>query len=266
VNHEVRHAAKIFTRGEREAIFDYWTHERLANARPATLPGLDRRAKSNHCEAPAFGEAYPVDVNVLPYNAGGKLFFTDEKGEDHYGTAQFCGSGQMVLTAAHLVRDPFSGNYHTNILFIRAYDRGFGEGYTFERIKTHDKWIGENRGFDYAFGYTDHPAAYWVVLRAGGPYLDMVMIGYPENYDKETMWGADGRLEDWDSVAGIITMKESPMKAGSSGGAWLWKDYDRDEILALGLTAGGDEAEPLIEGPLFTQDILSLFHEVDNAE
>ena len=57
--------------------------------------------------------AAPVeaDVTVSPYRYGGRLFFKQPDGLTYSGTAEFVGEHNILLTAAHCVRDNATGTW-----------------------------------------------------------------------------------------------------------------------------------------------------------
>ena len=62
------------------------------------------------------------DVNTVPLVFAGKMFFSKPDG-DFMCSAQFI-SKNVLLTAAHCVRDDKSGDFWKNITFFLQYDKG----------------------------------------------------------------------------------------------------------------------------------------------
>jgi hypothetical protein len=82
-----------------------------------------------------------------PFKTMGKLFFTDDKGEDSECSGTSIG-GRAVLTAGHCISNG-KGTYFTNVMFVPAYSKPvktgtiynapFGKWYA-EEIWTFDEW------------------------------------------------------------------------------------------------------------------------------
>ncbi|MCS0824678.1 serine protease [Cytobacillus firmus] len=277
---------------EFQHLLDYWTSERLANAQPVPLPRLTQhdleKFNYNDSQCPpiaqvitipssdqesntTLGTPFEVDVSMVPYKCAGAIFFTTEEGKDYYGTAQIVGHCRIVLTAAHNVRNPETGQYYKNFIFYPRYkwENQSHEIVGFETFKTHPEWIGHNRAFDYAFGRTlesepEYPIHF--TLAIGHQTWQLHGIGYPENYgDGKVMYGVDGQFGGRPN--GLLGMKGNPMKDGSSGGAWIRPknvtDRDKDTFLVVGIhiTSSINE-EDLAVSPLFDQKTIDLFNDV----
>ena len=125
-------------------IDEYWTPERREQASPEPLPEItqeelealiekSRKEEGQPTERVESLESYSpepeattgtpteADVGERPFWNGGIIFFTKPDGTDMYGSAEFCGQNNIVLTAAHCVRDHQSGEWYKNVWFARAY-------------------------------------------------------------------------------------------------------------------------------------------------
>jgi hypothetical protein len=208
----------------------YWTQDRLNAARPYPLPtrnGDGPPGMEPPAPAPKLAElglpATP-DVSAPPFRSAGKLYFKDVKGLDSWCTAQFAGTRQTVLTAAHCVRSWKSGRWHTKFLFVQGEGRGRGQAVQLASVTTWRSYLGMwkgNHAYDYAFFFAETPSdAGWMVLGMPDPHPFVTAIGYPRNLaGGEQMYNVSGRkLEPSQEV---ISMEPNPMGTGSSGGAWL---------------------------------------------
>ena len=82
------------------------------------------------------------DVNTMPLVFAGKMFFSKPDG-DFMCSAQFI-SKNVLLTAAHCVRDDKSGDFWKNITFFLQYDKGRASAkYTQNCVATFDSWVQE---------------------------------------------------------------------------------------------------------------------------
>jgi hypothetical protein len=212
------------------AVREYWTAERMANAKPADfVRGPDgavkpkKRAWTSH-EAPQ------------PYNPmHGKVFFS-EGGQNFVcsGTALTSGNQSTVWTAGHCVSNG-AGTFHTNWSFVPAYRNGsrpYGT-WTARNLWTTSGW--HNAG-DFS---VDLGAA--AVSTSGGSTLTSVTggRGITFNYARQQAyqsWGypaappfTGGLSWICDSEWATDDTSASPptigigcdMTGGSSGGGWI---------------------------------------------
>lgn len=80
---------------------EYWTEERMREAQP--MQPVVNQSIWHAPQENVSSEPVTADVTVMPYECGGKLFFSDKAMKKNYqASAQFCGENQQVLlTAAH---------------------------------------------------------------------------------------------------------------------------------------------------------------------
>ncbi|MDQ8705525.1 trypsin-like peptidase domain-containing protein [Streptomyces sp. LHD-70] len=249
-----------FTAAERRGTLAYWT------------PGRMREVGAN---AP-LGQDSAV---VRPWGGPemrtvGRLFFTDEKGEDSYCTATAVrGSNRStVMTAGHCVQLPASpGNHHTNMVFVPGYGAKSGE--------TSGEKSGENRlpygvfviravvmprsweqdaTTDVAAVVVDHRSGKALADTVGGQRLavgrkpggKVTVFGYPDSREErgERLMYCSG------TTSATPDGKQSvpcPMEGGSSGGPWLAGfDAKSGRGTLVSVNSFGDEAEggSVIEG------------------
>ncbi|MEC3664983.1 trypsin-like serine peptidase [Bacillus subtilis] len=286
---------EMYEISETKRILDYWTPERIANANPIQPPNISKKnlmnqknisnTEPNTIIPPSTfnnllisdGEPYEVNAGEAPYESGGKIFFTvgeGDKAQDKYGSAQFVGHCQMVLTAAHCVRDNETGNYYNNLCFIKGFklaeDKTVeGKKFVIEQAMTTDKYVGKfDIAYDYAFCRTKDSSPTWFGLQTGIPHEKLHAIGYPSNFGEgKVMQGVDGTKSTINN--GVVRMKNNPMRHGNSGGAWianLCKDgcQGSSQNLVVGLNSAHDD-ETAELGPFFAprgshENIFDLFY------
>ncbi|MFF2794966.1 trypsin-like serine peptidase [Lysinibacillus xylanilyticus] len=273
-----------------KALLAYWTPERIKNTQPVKSPNIRNGIKDTKHSSQYVNEIEEIvtlassepddggdrgvpdkveDVNAFPYCCAGKIVATHEDGKDYHGTAQFVGHCRMVLTAAHVVRNPTTGEYYKNIVFLAKYkedpDPSY-ETFSFEVIQTHDEWIGENRAYDYAFCRTkktepNYPK--WLALQIGIPTWQLMAIGYPgksgEDPDGSTMYKVNGVIGK--HGGGIVEMKYNPLEKGCSGGFWMKPSIPL--LPVVGINSYSPDNDDSIEiSPLFDQQTIDLFNKV----
>ncbi|MEK5376539.1 trypsin-like serine peptidase [Paenibacillus sp. FSL P2-0173] len=268
-----------------QQILDYWTPERLASAQPVEPLIISKNnladLKDLHSDGDIeqltihpqrgndfnSGTPYPVDITKRPYSCAGVIFFTNEKGENRMGTAEFVGDLRMIFTAAHCIRDHVSGNWFTNFLFMRAYDgtNRSGQRIPLSAYGTKQAWVvgpnqEKNWAFDYAFGYTsiDSQAGSLGMKFSSEIPAEFEAIGYPNNFgNSQVMYGVIGRKGRVGT--GVVEMLDNPMGPGCSGGAWLDGEY----IISLNSYSASD---PNTEyGPVLNANTRSLYDAVLNC-
>ena len=221
------------------AIEQYWTAERMANAKPADLlvteagNAVDKKQSATAALAPA--RQIPPPYTGEGTRTNGKVFFTD--GGASYvcsGTAVLSGNRSTVWTAGHCVHDGGSG-FHTNWAFVPAYadgQRPYGT-WTARRLATTSGWA-NNGDFSYDLG------AAAVNLQSGVALTDRIggrgvafnynrsqtynAHGYPAAppFNGQRLWVCTSGLRYNDNSANPPTMGiDCDMTGGSSGGGWL---------------------------------------------
>ena len=218
------------------AIQDYWTAERMANAKPADhlIGGTGAlQERSSAFLAPA--QQIPPPYTSQPTSTNGKVFFSD--GGTPYvcsGTAVLSGNRSTVWTAGHCVHDGASG-FHTNWTFVPAYadgQRPFGT-FAARRLLTTSGWA--TRGdFSYDLGAAAVSPVGGVNLtdRVGGRGVTFNYNrsqtyrahGYPAAppFNGQRLWVCQSPLRYNDNSANPPTMGiDCDMTGGSSGGGWI---------------------------------------------
>ncbi len=271
---------------ESQRILEYWTPERKATAKPFSplkITSENLNEPTNFISA-EIGKPFEADVKRLPFYKAGKFFFTKDN-KDIWGSAQFVGHCQIVLTAAHCVRDIKTGELYKNLLFSLGYiDGEKSKDYVFDNIGTPDEYVGRDPNdinkvdFDYAFcRTTERSESGQMVLQIGMPYPPFQRIwsiGYPEEKDYgegKRMYAVEGARGD--IRGGRVAMGFNPFyEGGSSGGAWIVNltnggTGSRFDNIVVGINSAASENRDhmAMYSPYFNQNTLSLFNEVLDA-
>ncbi|HHW4678363.1 MAG TPA: trypsin-like serine peptidase [Xylella sp.] len=289
---------------EMEADEKYWTDERMAAAQPLPMPvisseefsRIDAEARfksslgknekrivilpSSPVDEAVGDEFLPAiktqvgvpeeaDVNQRPFWNAGKLFFKDPDGKDSNCTAEFVGSNQILMTAAHCLNDG-KGNWNTNIVFSPRYrgkDRFKVSGTSCTVVPA--IWNGKNYQKDYGFVVANRLGPGWLGLKTGIPYSSWTAIGYPKNYgNAQYLQRVDGFKAPHDPmiIGAIVGMQNNPMQYGASGGAWIGDLNTGGQAggnYAIGLNSFIMNNRPYIMyGPYFDNDFISIYNQV----
>jgi hypothetical protein len=279
------------TAGERAA--DHWTPQTMSaavmvpkpNVDPSTIkipPGASRSAMKpgalpsmvTEAGKKAMLERKAGDVNTMPLVFAGKMFFSKPDG-DYMCSAQFI-SKNVLLTAAHCVRDDKSGDFWKNITFFLQYDKGKASAkYTQTCAATFNSWVQEGSEkylSDFAMILvSDDSKTGWFGTQWDweGTYKDATKIGYPVGIDKgEVIQVLPGPI----SVSeGIVELRHGDPNemGGSSGGAWIG-DYDTkgaaEHNHIISLESFGFDGKPGVDyGPYFDDRVKQLFDYVSNG-
>jgi len=217
---------------------------------------------------PTVGQPAKVSVSDLPYANAGKLIF-EVGGSEAACTAEFVGNYDILLTAAHCVRDGFSGQWFSAFRFYRGYHKGNGQFVTVRCMATWSDWWSSgspNYGVDYAFIKTnEHSAAGWFGLETGLSYSMWNALGYPEELSsgqvQYAVLGTAGTVS-----SSRIEMVGNPMGPGSSGGAWSG-DVTNSALSGnhvFSVNSSHDQSGQNMYGPLFDAAVANLYNYVEN--
>lgn len=237
----------------------FWTEEQMRLA-------IEVTTTDNDDSAPYFPQANieqfddlilkveEADVTKFPFNAAGKLYFTFPDG-NHMASAQFCGSKQTILTAAHCLIDK-DGNTATNVIFKRAYNNGKeAQAIAIKYLVINPKYKNGMKEEDYAFGVTDKesdvsPMDYILDSTFG----EAISIGYPTNYYNAKIMAKVTGLYGKPFVDSL-GMRGNPFQAGASGGAWINTETNKIVSLNSHIFHNGY----LMSGPILDSEFEQLF-------
>lgn len=228
-----------------ETIEDYWTAERMANARPVTLgepaAGGAQSSAGGSAGAPETEAAVSAaagfqtervsDTAQMPYAAVGKLFMTFGSGDDSWATA-WLAAPRVIVTAGHCLYDHRRGGmWADKIVFVLRYAGGSTGKLAATGCHVLAGWHGAGAdmySYDVAAATLRNPVAGVVPLRWVQDLRrqdePIESVGYPyqwvspvHDFDGEAMWRCRG------SHAGgepLVSMANN-MTEGCSGGPWV---------------------------------------------
>lgn len=238
-----------------DSVLDYWTDSRMENAKPADAG--DAATSAEQPPAPkAAGEPKAFEGTDPPLNLArsgrhaqeqdpvpteGKIFFTGSDGFDYMcsGTAVISDNESTVWTAGHCVHGGAGQEYHSNWIFIPAYDDGdapYGI-WTAETLSTPTGWA-RYSSFKYDVGAATVAPNEGVTL---GDTVGMegiafnqaaaqtwTSLGYPAGrpFDGSDLYSCKSRTlgrHNPDRLTGQRTIYiRCDMNGGSSGGGWFF--------------------------------------------
>ncbi|QOV37918.1 trypsin-like peptidase domain-containing protein [Streptomyces ferrugineus] len=228
-----------FTAAERRETLAYWTADRMRDVGAAEL---------GHDAASVRPWRGPAMKTV------GRLFFTNEKGQDTYCTATAVRSGNRstVMTAGHCVQLPASpDNHYSNMVFAPGYgdgERPYGV-FAVRAVAMPRSWAQDARNDVAAVvvdqgdeALTDAVGAQAVAFdrKPGGA---VTVFGYPDSQEQRgehLMYCAGTTSATPDGKQSV----RCPMEGGSSGGPWL-AGFDRKSGRGtlVSVNSFGDAAE-----------------------
>jgi hypothetical protein len=234
--------AQVMERGavssaQRADVADYWTAERMENAKPAArvIQADGSVQRSAAAPLPWTSQEVTTPYTNAPTRTHGKVFFT-LGGVDYVcsGTALLSANKSVVWTAGHCVNEG-PGDFATNWEFVPAYKDGrapLGE-YVASNLFTSNAW-GNQGDFSYDVGAAVVAPAGGTALtdRVGGRGISFnynrsqnyVSYGYPAAppFTGERLWTCNSPLQTSDNSASPATMGIGcDMTGGSSGGGWI---------------------------------------------
>lgn len=272
-----------------------WTPSAMDDAQAVPRPNIDpdavrsavrqvRGERAARPEVPGTSEAKDLasadgqrasgDVYQKPLYWAGKLFFR-QGNDDFVCSAQFV-SPNVILTAAHCVRDPDSGAWNSDFIFALQYRNGeYSQRYGYECVATKNGWVQpgfEKYPYDYALILVDRPSktgyfgTHW---GWEGQYSDAVKIGYPGGVaDGQVMQVETGPIVT-DSAIVQINHGNPADQRGSSGGAWIGNYSDggaAEGNYIISVESFGFDDQPGVDyGPYLTSEFKDLWDYVENG-
>lgn len=254
---------------------EYWTEERMKNAIQKQVI-IDQPEEFEAPEAPESIETETkADITVMPFNNGGKLYFTDtskKKPADYSATAQFVGEHQQVLlTAAHNVQDPETKVFYSNFHFVRAKNNKKEDKEKEQQVGVYAcampcGWAGEfvkgktnHYKYDYAFLFTTtlNSSSENLLFGLGQPG-SVIAFGYPKRDNaSDVMYRASGEVSWKPTPNGCVWMSNNTLGNGSSGGAWV--DSDKSDAKVFGINSYTTVLPNEVYSPIFTDEFYEIY-------
>lgn len=263
---------------------DYWTPERMREAKPAdrlrTTEGKPEQkpvpaAPAQDVVAP-LAPTGDVGTNIYRTRTVGKIFFTDVSDGENYvcsGSVVNSPARNMAFTAGHCVHGGGEDNtWHDNVLFVPGYfhgDQPYGEFEAYNLVSLQGWTIDDSFGYDSALillntndngqRLIDAVGGYANGLTTGGPFEQHhVVIGYPgDQEDGQNQYYCEGPSEQ----ATVFFPRQITMSCGlgggSSGGPWLLDYDDWPDGTGVGMVHGGTSNNDIfgnLRSPYYTPD------------
>ena len=238
-----------FDDAEIEYTAKYWTPERLANAQPAFATVQARPGHAVKTE-----EASRADLSVLPYKKAGRISYSKFSGE-YYGSAQFVGSDNIILTAGHCLFDIEAKEFHHCFYFERGFKNDSCAktfGIKAMAIRTeYSKATSVTAEYDYGFLITTSNSDVGYLNYSEDLPSAGTSFGYPGNYDNgKVMQTVDCSIVE-STIELSAEMPGNPFGKGCSGGGWTDAAHNIIGLNACSPTSEepGEEKEysPLID-------------------
>jgi V8-like Glu-specific endopeptidase len=245
--------------GDPDATLEYWTEERLSRARPVEPPRAEPvpgeidtsapPAQTDASEGPgspegaapraelpeAFATALVAHPAQYPHRTVGKLFVRIG-GEDRAGSAAVV-NRSGILTAAHCVRDPYTGAWATQVAFAPAFDNGVNPAFGLWPVGmmfVRNEWLVPPIDTSFDFSFCRVPSVEGVEIGDLVGWLGIVVNrpdirywndhGYPAAaiahfpFNGQRMWNCAG---DYSQLVGSTVFKDGNLTGGASGGPWI---------------------------------------------
>jgi hypothetical protein len=221
------------------------------------------------------------DPNSIPLRWAGKFFFSKSDG-DYICSAQFI-TPNIILTAAHCMRDDTTGQWYKDFVFALQYQRGqTTQQVTPKCYGMWNKWVHKDEDdethwhFDYAMILTEDASKTgnlgWHFNYDPSQYPTAVKIGYPADIlDGEVVQMDGGPLTAPEARPGLVMLQHGNPKnaGGSSGGAWIGNfspalGAGKNTVISVTSHHVGDETR-VSYGPEFDQDFKGLLDYVQGG-
>ncbi|MBP5946065.1 MULTISPECIES: trypsin-like serine peptidase [unclassified Pseudomonas] len=256
-----------------------WTEEEMKTATPMPLPIYEPQAQpveqQREKNADLVQKSSPAVDLQLPYNPDireqgeaknlyspnrdrhpftqlGILYFDGPSGRSKC-SGQFVNQN-VVLTAAHCVRDKTTGEWYKNLRFEQSFP-STGKLYYFlpSCSSTSSSYVGSPGGqLDYAFLRVSNSITGWMGLRINASQLPVTVVGY----QGLSLKAFNGFMMPNGSMHQITP---NFLFGGSSGGAWV--DMNTNQV--VGSTHGGSANH--LSSPVFGMELWNLFQTVSQS-
>jgi hypothetical protein len=211
----------------------------------------------------------------------GKFFFSKSDG-DYICSAQFI-APNIILTAAHCMRDDSTGQWYKDFVFALQYQRGqTTQQVTPKCYGLWNKWVHASDDdethwhYDYAMILTEESSKTgnlgWNFNYDPSEYPTAMKVGYPADIlDGEVVQMDGGPLTAPETRPGLVMLRHGNPKnaGGSSGGAWIGNfspaiGSGKNAVISVTSHHVGDETT-VSYGPQFDQDFKGLLDYVQGG-
>jgi V8-like Glu-specific endopeptidase len=220
-----------------DEVRDYWTAERMRDAKPRERAREDRAARQKPGAAASWS-TFAVDWSTAPAitRTNGKVYFTE--GASNYvcsGTAVSSTNESVVWTAGHCVHGGAGGGFVRNFAFVPAYNSGTSyPTFAATSLYTTDGWPNGEYGEDVGAAVVAPASGATLTDTVGGiriafdtpPTINRRVdsYGYPAagKYNGQRLYQCDSYISRTDTSTSPATMGiPCGMTGGSSGGGWI---------------------------------------------
>eukprot|EP01080_Neovahlkampfia_damariscottae_P006992 gene6992-11158_t len=224
----------VYEKSEIQKTLDFWTTERMKNAKPFGLLSVNetghwdgKLAQEIDMDSNPNTKYVPEDkLNQTPYKESGKVFFFF-RGRTYVCSASSL-QNNVVITAGHCM--VYYGSWHKNWIFVPRYRDGEAPLGKWAALKgfVHDRWRGRNDAArDVAFAVVEKKDGKSISQVAGslGFFIytaGVNAIGYPVKN-----WGGEKMVHSLATIQYFDNQKKPPTRGissaltpGCSGGPW----------------------------------------------
>jgi hypothetical protein len=224
---------------------------------------------------------YSVGAAAHPYWNAGVFLYTDDNNEDKMATAAVVRSNRILLTAGHAVRNPRTGKWFSNFLFMQAARNWNGRWWSgwrlpITRVGCWENISGGNFMWDYAFCQTGVETRHeGFSLTATTPPMSASSLGYPGKWDdypdEREYWSelcdADGVVSDTGDNILKMTLNRG---IGTSGGPWIENlSGSRDDVSNVIVSVNSHVRtgeKQIVYGPRFDDNTMRLYNCIMSGE
>eukprot|EP01089_Gocevia_fonbrunei_P018735 TRINITY_DN6420_c0_g1_i5.p1 TRINITY_DN6420_c0_g1~~TRINITY_DN6420_c0_g1_i5.p1 ORF type:complete len:350 (+),score=40.54 TRINITY_DN6420_c0_g1_i5:49-1098(+) len=259
---------------------EYWTEERMKNAKPRDLFMINSSKIDNFavCKSDYNLIKNTSYYRVSPGKATGKVFFR-LNGQDYVCSGSL-GSSSLIWTAGHCAYDVYTQTFASNWIFRPGYydsNSPYGS-YSASSLHIPSGWVEEDYARDYALVRLsedledDIHTKFTLIYDITPTNTQYVSIGYPQGTPFDGQWinscNSSACFRD-QSLAPPTVGIQCDSTGGSSGGPWyVYADTVNGTVLGIaGVNSYSYEGQPdVMYSPYFDGKTKQFFDEVSGME